>query len=76
MSTVSVVVKITPAFRIFRKDPSVPRSTAPSGERVPAPAPGSRRAEIALVAAEEFTRRGYHSTRVEHIADRLGKGEL
>src|SRR5699024_8232215 len=71
MSTVSVVVKITPAFRVFRKDPSVPRSTAPSGERVPAPAPGSRRAEIALVAAEEFTRRGYHSTRVEHIADRL-----
>ena len=36
-----------------------------------APEPGSRRAEIALVAAEEFTRRGYHSTRVEHIADRL-----
>src|SRR5699024_3152806 len=32
MSTVSVVVKITPAFRVFRKDPSVPRSTAPSGE--------------------------------------------
>lgn len=24
------------------------------------------------MAAEEFTRRGYHSTRVEHIADRLG----
>ncbi|MEH6821686.1 MAG: TetR/AcrR family transcriptional regulator [Dietzia psychralcaliphila] len=36
-----------------------------------APAPGSRRAEIALAAAEEFTRRGYHATRVEHIADRL-----
>lgn len=36
-----------------------------------APPPGSRRAEIALVAGEEFTRRGYHSTRVEHIADRL-----
>ncbi|MFN3601764.1 MAG: TetR/AcrR family transcriptional regulator [Dietzia sp.] len=36
-----------------------------------APPPGSRRAEIALVAAEEFTRRGYHATRVEHIADRL-----
>lgn len=36
-----------------------------------APAPGTRRAEIALVAAEEFTRRGYHSTRVEHIAERL-----
>lgn len=38
---------------------------------IPAPEPGSRRAEIALVAAEEFTLRGYHSTRVEHIADRL-----
>lgn len=36
-----------------------------------APSPGSRRAEIALVAGEEFTRRGYHSTRVEHIAERL-----
>ncbi|MGN0100417.1 MAG: TetR/AcrR family transcriptional regulator [Dietzia sp.] len=36
-----------------------------------APAAGTRRAEIALVAAEEFTRRGYHSTRVEHIAERL-----
>ncbi|MBB1028615.1 TetR/AcrR family transcriptional regulator, partial [Dietzia sp. DQ11-38-2] len=35
------------------------------------PPPGSRRAEIALVAAEEFTRRGYHATRVEHIAHRL-----
>ena len=36
-----------------------------------APPPGSRRAEIALVAGEEFTRRGYHATRVEHIAERL-----
>ncbi|MBB1020298.1 TetR/AcrR family transcriptional regulator, partial [Dietzia sp. E1] len=35
------------------------------------PVAGSRRAEIALAAAEEFTRRGYHSTRVEHIAERL-----
>ena len=43
-------------------DPAVP---------LPAPAPGSRRAEIALVAGEEFTRRGYHWTRVEHIAERL-----
>ncbi|WP_264886342.1 TetR/AcrR family transcriptional regulator [Dietzia sp. NCCP-2495] len=34
------------------------------------PEPGSRRAEIALVAAEEFSRRGYHATRVEHIAER------
>lgn len=38
---------------------------------LPAPEPGSRRAEIALAAAEEFTLRGYHSTRVEHIAERL-----
>ncbi|MGX1857450.1 TetR/AcrR family transcriptional regulator [Dietzia sp. NPDC055340] len=36
-----------------------------------APDEGSRRADIALVAADEFTRRGYHSTRVEHIAERL-----
>ncbi|GAA3513738.1 TetR/AcrR family transcriptional regulator [Dietzia aurantiaca] len=36
-----------------------------------APEVGSRRADIALVAADEFTRRGYHSTRVEHIAERL-----
>lgn len=45
---------------------------APPTPVLPIPATGSRRAEIALVAAEEFTRRGYHSTRVEHIAQRLG----
>lgn len=36
-----------------------------------APEKGSRRAEIALVAADQFTWRGYHSTRVEHIAEQL-----
>lgn len=47
-------------------------SSPPLPTRFPdAPPPGSRRAEIALAAAEEFTRRGYHATRVEHIADRL-----
>lgn len=76
MSTVSSVVKITllldnTAFRNFREDPSVSSPTALSDDGVPTPAPGSRRAEIALVAAEEFTRRGYHSTRVDHIAERL-----
>ncbi|MDV8000027.1 TetR/AcrR family transcriptional regulator [Rhodococcus sp. IEGM 1408] len=47
---------------------SLPEPPAPT---LDAPRPESRRAEIALVAAEEFTRRGYHATRVEHIADRL-----
>lgn len=50
---------------------STPACPAHSAAPLPAPAEGSRRAEIALVAAEEFTRRGYHSTRVEHIAERL-----
>lgn len=47
--------------------------THPAAPAVPllAPTAGSRRAEIAEVAAEEFTRRGYHSTKVEHIAVRL-----
>ena len=45
-----------------RHDPAAPMRV---------PEPGSRRAEIALVAAEEFSRRGYHATRVEHIAERL-----
>lgn len=47
--------------------------TPPAGSAAPlqAPAQGSRRAEIALVAGEEFTRRGYHWTRVDHIAERL-----
>lgn len=49
----------------------MPLPPAPAGAPVSVPAAGSRRAEIALAAAEEFTRRGYHSTRVEHIADRL-----
>ena len=44
---------------------------AHSAPALPVPPEGSRRAQIALVAAEEFTRRGYHSTRVEHIAERL-----
>lgn len=47
-----------------------PPSTGTSA-LLPAPAAGSRRAEIALVAGEEFSRRGYHWTRVEHIAERL-----
>jgi AcrR family transcriptional regulator len=38
----------------------------------PAPLPHTRRAEIALAAAEEFARRGYHATRVDHIAESLG----
>lgn len=50
---------------------SNPTHSTASAAPLPAPAEGSRRAEIALVAAEEFTRRGYHSTRVEHIAERL-----
>lgn len=49
----------------------MPPSPATREALASAPVTGSRRAEIALVAAEEFTRRGYHSTRVEHIADRL-----
>jgi len=49
----------------------VPSPPAPPAPRPEAPPPGSRRAEIALIAAEEFTRRGYHATRVEHIAERL-----
>lgn len=50
---------------------SIPTPPTASATPLPAPAKGSRRAEIALAAAEEFTRRGYHSTRVEHIAERL-----
>lgn len=50
---------------------SIPTHSTSSAAPLPAPAEGSRRAEIALAAAEEFTRRGYHSTRVEHIAERL-----
>lgn len=50
---------------------ATPTSSADPATPLPAPAPGSRRAEIALVAGEEFTRRGYHWTRVEHIAERL-----
>lgn len=50
---------------------STPTHPAESAAPLLAPTAGSRRAEIAEVAAEEFTRRGYHSTKVEHIADRL-----
>lgn len=50
---------------------STPTHPAASVAPLLAPTAGSRRAEIAEVAAEEFTRRGYHSTKVEHIAERL-----
>ena len=72
MATVTRVVKITLESVESESDDYVTSPPAPPAPALQTPSPGSRRAEIALVAAEEFTRRGYHSTRVEHIAERLG----
>lgn len=71
MATVTGVVKITLRSAESGSRDLVPPPLAPSQRLLQAPPQGSRRAEIALVAGEEFTRRGYHATRVEHIAERL-----
>ena len=71
MATVTRVVKITHGSAEPESRDAVTLPPPPPAPALSPPAAGSRRAEIALAAAEEFTRRGYHSTRVEHIAERL-----